>query len=129
MPSDLGYRSFFEEREYGGGLFKIVILLMCQESELNLKRRIRLSKKDKILYMDIMLDLPTMKSADMLTRQRIVAEKLMTEVPEVINKYKFPDFDAPRFISDLKEWINATGWLYRGRIGESEKSAGTSHAR
>ena len=109
--TDLDYRSYFEELDYGSGLHKVAVFLMCQNPELNLKQRIRLSKKEKILYMDVMLDLPTMKSVDMPTRKRIVAEKLIKEIPSIISKYKLPDFDTPKFIADLHAWIHSIGWL------------------
>ena len=47
--SDLGYRRYFEERNYGPGLVAVTVVLMCQEPELNLKRRVRLAKKEKKL--------------------------------------------------------------------------------
>ncbi len=109
--TELDYRSYFEEFDYGSGLNKIAVFLMCQNPELNLKQRIRLSKKEKTLYMDIMLDLPTMKSVDMSNRKRIVAEKLIQEIPAIVSKYKLPDFDTPRFIADLQAWIHSIEWL------------------
>ncbi len=108
--SDLGYRRYFEERNYGPGLVAVTVVLMCQEPELNLKRRVRLAKKEKKLYLDVMLDLPQMKAADNAMRKRIVTERLSKEVPEVVSQYKISDFDAAGFISDLKAWIASTGW-------------------
>jgi hypothetical protein len=101
--SDSDYRSYFQERDYGAGLVGVTVVLMCQDPALNLKRRIRLSKKEKKLYMDIMLDLAEMKAAaDLATRRRIVFERLLKEVPEVVSKYSISDFDAVRFIDDFR---------------------------
>jgi hypothetical protein len=70
---------------------------------------VRLVKKEKKLYIDIMLDLPQMKAADLLTRKSIVAERLSTEIPEVVSAYKIREFDASRFIDDLQAWIVEAG--------------------
>lgn len=108
--SKLGYFEFFGERNYGDGLHGITVIFMCQDPNLNLKRRLRLSKKEKKLYMDIMLDLPTMKEADSTQRQKIIADRLAVEVPEVLAKYKIDDFDKVRFDTDLNDWITSIGW-------------------
>jgi hypothetical protein len=107
----LEYFEYFREKFYGEGLLGVTVLFMCQDPSLNLKRRIRLSKVERKLYLDIMLDLPTMKAADPLSRKRIIANLLRKEVPEVISKYKISDFDSSRFIADLDKWVESTGWL------------------
>jgi hypothetical protein len=112
--SDLGYRDFFAEKDYGEGLLGVIVVFMCQDPGLHLKRRIRMVKKERRLYMDIMLDLPTMKAADPALRQRIVAERLLKEVPEVVSRYKIDDFESARFISDIEQWIAGTGWISGG---------------
>lgn len=100
--SDIGYRSYFQEREYGAELIGVTMILMCQDPDLNLKQRIRLSKKEKKIYIDIMLNLPEMKQSDQPTRNRIVQQKLLAEVPAIIRKYKLKEFDTERFIEDFK---------------------------
>ena len=37
-------RLFFKNKDYGNGINGIVVVLMCQDSSLNLKRRFRFSK-------------------------------------------------------------------------------------
>lgn len=108
--SKLGYFEFFEDRNYGDGLLGVTVIFMCQDPGLKLKRRMRLSKKEKKLYMDIMLDLPTMKAAEPMQRQKIIADRLAVEVPEVLAKYKIDNFDKLRFIYDLNNWIASIGW-------------------
>jgi vacuolar-type H+-ATPase subunit F/Vma7 len=103
-------RQHFLSKSYGMGLLGIGIVLMCQDPELSLKRRIRHSKKESKLYMDIMLDLPTMKVASPEDRKRIVAQRLFDEVPKVLSGYKIPDFDKEVFAADLRQWITSTGW-------------------
>ena len=100
--SKSGYRSYFEQRDYGPGLAGITVVLMCQAPELNLRRRVQLSKKEKKLYMDIMLDLAEMKRVDRSRRKTLVTERLIREVPEVLSKYKISDFDSARFIEDFR---------------------------
>lgn len=111
--SDLGYRQYFEEQDYGAGLAGITVVMMCRDPELNFKQRIRLSKKEKKLYMDIMLDLPEMMAASPDLRKQIVAERLLKEVPVIVAKYKskIDNFDSIKFISDFEQWIQKTGWV------------------
>lgn len=78
---------------------------MCRNPELNFKRRLRLSKSDETLYMDIMLDLAQMRDADHDVRRQIVFERLLKEVPAVVRKYSIKDFDDARFAEDLKAWL------------------------
>ena len=108
---DLGYRRFFEDKDYGESVAEIGIILMCQDASLNLKQRIRFSKEKKKLSMDIMLDLEQMMQLDHESRRKIIAEKIVTEVPLVLRKYKFKDFDLPRFSKDLSDWFKQHGWL------------------
>ena len=68
---------YFASREYGAGLFGIGVVLMCRNPELNFKRRIRFDRKDKKLYMDVMLDLPQMLQATPEVRKKIIAARLM----------------------------------------------------
>jgi hypothetical protein len=97
------YRGYFHQREYGEELIGITILFMCQDPELNLKQRVRLSKKEQKLYIDIMLDLPQMKQSDQATRNLIAQQKMLAEVPAIIRKYKLKKFDTERFIEDFQQ--------------------------
>ncbi len=108
---DLGYRRFFEEKDYGESVAEIGIILMCQRASLNLKQRIRFAKQKRDFSMDIMLDLEQMMQLDHESRRKIIAEKIVTEVPLVLRKYKFKDFDLPRFSKDLSDWFKQHGWL------------------
>jgi len=107
----LDYRSFFEDKDYGESVAEIGLILMCQRASLNLKQRIRFSKQKKDLSMDIMLDLEQMMQLDHESRRKIIAEKIVTELPLVLKKYKFKDFDLPRFSQDLSDWFKQRGWL------------------
>lgn len=107
----LGYFEHFSERDYGAGLIGVTVVFMCQDPDLNSKRRLRMSKKERKLYMDIMLDLPVMKAADAAQRRKIIAERLRQEVPQVLSKYQLADFDRTRFNADLAAWIASTDWL------------------
>jgi hypothetical protein len=95
----------FVAKNYGLGLHGIGVVLMCRDPELNFKRRLRFSKKDKMLYMDIMLDLGQMRQAEHGVRKKIVVERLGEEIPTVLSKYSIGDFDEARFVKDLKGWL------------------------
>jgi hypothetical protein len=102
-------RIFFEERDYGAGLVGIVVVFMCRDPNIKFKRRIRFVRKTKAIYMDIMLDFNQMKPATDEFRRRVVAERLLDEVPAVLGKYSIPDFDRQRFIADLSDRIRTNG--------------------
>ena len=99
-------RKHFLPKAYGDGLKGIVIVLMCRNPDLNFKQRIRFSKKDKTLYMDVMLDLKQMIRAAHQDRKRTIINRLTDEVPIIIHKYSFPDFDEKHFVEELKNCLN-----------------------
>lgn len=103
--SNIGYRSFFLEQDYGTSLVGITVVLMCQAPNLNLKQRIRLSKKEKKIYLDIMLDLPSFIEIAQKEREKIIVNKLISEIPPIITKYKLKDFDLAKFETDLENWM------------------------
>ena len=111
-----GLRRYFEEKYYysltpdiknycGSSIDAIVIVFMCRNPEYNFKQRIRFSKKVKTLYIDIMLDYNLFIQIDQGEKKKIIAQRLLTEVPSIIARYKFPDFDLPKFESDMKMWL------------------------
>lgn len=100
-------RKHFADKNYGAGLTGLVIVLMCRNPDFKFKQRIRLVKKEKILYMDIMLDLDEMKNTDNSFRKRIIVERIANEVPVVLTKYSISDFDEARFIGDLDNWLKS----------------------
>jgi hypothetical protein len=96
-------RRYFLEKDYGSSIEGIVIVFMCRDPKIAFKQRIRFSKKDKKLYMDTMMDYESMVSApNDEARFNLIKEKLVMELPLIINKYKFPEFDQEKFILDLQ---------------------------
>jgi hypothetical protein len=104
-------RKHFEPKDYGAGLSEIFIVLMCRNPELNFKRRLRLVKKDRVLYLDIMLDLHEMVPLEHEARKRIVGHWISEELPPILRKYAIPDFDDARFIDDMLDWFRTIGLL------------------
>jgi GGDEF domain-containing protein len=109
--SDFGYRRFFEEKNYGNSLDGITVVFMCRNPEHNFKQRIKHSKAEKKVYLDIMLDLNQFKQIEQRERERIVAQKLISEIPPIIDRYKFNDFDLPNFEIDLRKLLKKIKWL------------------
>jgi hypothetical protein len=98
-------RQHFVPRDYGSGLRRLCVVLMCRDPRLDFKRRVRFSKKDQTLYVDVMLHLPDMVPLTHGERRRAVMQRLEQEIPEVLTKYEFQDFDQPKFESDLRDWF------------------------
>jgi hypothetical protein len=99
-------RRHFMPKKYGTSLLGLGIILMCQEPRLGLKQRVRFTKKDKQLYVDIMLDLDAFKKIDdNKIRKKLVANNISKEVPRILRKYSFPDFAEDHFIADFNSWL------------------------
>jgi hypothetical protein len=96
-----GYEVLFEKRDYGKSLEGVAVILMCRDPSLNFKQRIRYSKKEKDIYIDIMLDFFQFVRIEQVEREKIVAEKLIAEIPPIIAKYKLENFNLTKFKADL----------------------------
>jgi hypothetical protein len=101
-------RKHFIARDYGVGLAGIGVVLMCQDPKLELRPRIRHSKKEKMLYVDVMLSLPDMLEAKSEARRSTVFRELIAQVGAILEKRKISDFAHEQFISDLHDWLSAT---------------------
>ncbi|MBC7748984.1 MAG: hypothetical protein H7Z76_10500 [Methylotenera sp.] len=108
---DSGIKAFFEKKEYGDSLIDISINLNCNNPDYNHKQRIRFLKLEKVLYLDLMFDLNQFKSIEQSERQNIVAKKMVTELPAIIAKYKFKNFDLLAFEADLVGCFKQIKWL------------------
>lgn len=99
-------------KNYGNDLVEIFIVLMCRNPEYNFKQRIRMDRKEKILYIDLMLDYNYFTSN--ITQQdriTVVAKKITEEIPLIVKKYKFKDFKIDLFMKDLNGYLKQIGWL------------------
>jgi hypothetical protein len=112
--NDGAFKEYFRTKQYDNSEFEIFVVLMCRDPELNFKQRIRFAKAENTLYIDIMLDLYDMRDTNTDGRKRIVAEKSVVEIPEIIAKYnkkKTFDFDLNQFTTDLKDWFVQNKWI------------------
>ena len=71
--NEISLEEHFEERFFDDSGLELFIVLMCRDPIWKFKQRIRFDRKENCLYMDLMLDLPTMSNADFPNRKRIVA--------------------------------------------------------
>ena len=94
-------RKFFENKNYGSSVSAIGVVLMCRDPKLDFTQRIRFAKEDKTLYADIMLNYESMVSADEKMRFKLVQKKIVNELPQIVEKYKFEDFNLEVFTKDL----------------------------
>ncbi|WP_154668129.1 hypothetical protein [Pseudoduganella violaceinigra] len=97
------YWTLFQKRSYGAGLDGVSIFLICRNPEYGFKRRIRHSKKEKKIYIDVMLDLNEIATTTPAERRFKILSKLRLEVPEVIGRYKIDGFNSRLFLSDFEE--------------------------
>lgn len=105
------FDDYFSDRFYDDSGIEMAVVLMCRDPRWDFKQRIRFAKKENCLYMDVMLDLDVMRPANSEGRKRYVAEKIVTEVPRIVAKKNFKDFDLLRFSNDLGGWFERNGWI------------------
>ena len=104
-------KQYFSSKNYGVGLMGLFVVLMCQNAHLDLKQRVRFTKKDKTLYLDLMLNLNEMKrTTNLQTKKELVADRLLSEISRVLKKYAISDFDETRFTEDLKNWLQVANF-------------------
>ena len=104
LDSFSGIQRHFEIKNYGVDLNGIVLVFMCQPADLGLKQRKRFSKKDKILYLDIMLNHNEMlKTTDIAEKSKVLLSKINEELFSTLESYKFKNAD----LSKLKQDFNA----------------------
>ncbi len=48
--------SHFASRGYGSDMVRLGVILMCRDPNLKFQRRVRFSKREKTLYMDVMFE-------------------------------------------------------------------------
>lgn len=100
------FTRYFENKEYGSDLSRIVVVFMCRSPDLVFKRRIRFDKSEKVLYMDIMLHLPDVIKLNETSKRLFLLNKLQQELPPIIKKYKFKNFNEVLFMEDLAELVS-----------------------
>ncbi|MOA19344.1 hypothetical protein D3C78_1397190 [compost metagenome] len=100
------FYKFIEKQDYGTSLKGLCVIFMCRNPELNFKQRIRYTKKDQNLSFDLMLDYN--QFVVMTPDQRVseMCKRLLEEMPPIVKKYKFPDFDLDKFMDNLTSWFN-----------------------
>lgn len=105
-------RKFFEQIDFGDSINKICMVLMCRDPKINFKQRTSFSEKDKILYSDLMLDYQMMITASNdQKRLKIISEKILSEFPSIIKKYKFKNFNDTNFTEQLSKFLNNYNFL------------------
>ncbi|MDC4704647.1 hypothetical protein [Acinetobacter baumannii] len=108
-PKD--FNRFIEKQEYGSSLKGVGVVFMCRSPHLEFKQRIRHSKKEQVLYMDIMLDYHDFVAMTHEQRITTLCEKLLEEMPPIVRKYKFNDFDLDKLVNNLKIWFVEHGYI------------------
>ncbi|MDQ1817651.1 hypothetical protein RBA41_30525 [Massilia sp. CCM 9210] len=93
-------------KDYGEGLEKLVIDVICAKLLDGLKPRIRFAKKTKYLYMDIMLDYDDFVRLTAEEKKERVMKRLLEDVPPIVRKYKFADFNTELFLSDFNRYYS-----------------------
>lgn len=102
---DNNLENTFALKQYGEYLNRISIILICQNPVLNLKQRLKYSKRDQNIYIDIILNLNEFQRITDSEKKQIIKKKMLQEIPNAIRKFKVSDFNLEEFISDLQNWF------------------------
>ena len=100
-----GYIKYFKTKNYGEDIECVFIVLMCRDESLNFKQRIRHSKKEKTIYLDIMLKLSEYIKASPEWRMKTTIKNIFEELSRIIRKYKIKNFASEMFISDVLKYF------------------------
>jgi len=106
-----GFNKYITSENYGSDLNGIVVILMCRKPEIVFKKRLRLSKKEKVLYMDIMLDHDLFNNMTFEQRITQICKTLLVELSQVLKKYKFQDFKSDELIKKSENWFVNYGFI------------------
>ena len=93
-------------KEYGEGLGELVIDVICSKLLDGVKPRIRHAKKTRCLSMDIMLGYDDFVRLTAEEKKERVLKRLLEDVPPIVRKYKFSDFDTELFLTDFNKYYS-----------------------
>jgi len=79
--------NFFKEKNYSYDLEELALIIVCRPKGLALKQRKRYDARNKILYIDIMLDYGLVASSNMTEREILFFEGFRQIIP-ILEKYK-----------------------------------------
>lgn len=102
----------FEERNYGDGVEQICVVLVCLDAWLHVSHKPRnsFSKKDRCVYVDVMLENDAVTKMTDVERQLYVCDRLANDIPKqlqrCVDKAIVRNFDMDRFRVDWLEWLS-----------------------
>jgi hypothetical protein len=92
-------------RTYGAGLANLTVILNCRDPELGHKQRVRFTKATRTLGIDVMLPLDRFVRVPHQQRRLIIADSMLMEIPRLVRKYDFPEFETERFLEDFERYV------------------------
>ena len=78
---------------------------MCCDPDIIFKRKLRFSKKEKVLYMDIILNHDQFSVMSHEQRISEICKILLEKIPFIFKKYKFNDFNSSKLMKNLEDWF------------------------
>ena len=96
---------YFWPKDYGSSINGIFIVVMCRDSDFRQRRRF--SKKEKTLYLDVLLAFDKFKLLNPDQKKAQVLQEILSEISGTLIKYKFGDFDQEHFEKDFREKLTA----------------------
>jgi|GEM_PF-4840840 hypothetical protein len=104
----LDIRQFYRNIDYGNNDIELFFVINCVGD--NTKLRKYFSKKDKVLYWDVILSYSQVKAAPMEEKKKILVNAIIDSF-DILKKYKQLGVDYERIKDDTRRYFTDLGWL------------------
>jgi hypothetical protein len=107
-PIREGIEESFREKYYGMSIKEIIILLTCRPYDF--KQRKRYKREKAYFEYDILIDFFLIKNVELEEKKKLIRYQMIEITEEMLNKFKFEDFDKSAFLRDFKQIVNSVKW-------------------
>jgi len=108
LLNEMTIKDYFKDKDYGNKEVKLFFVINCLK--LNVKNRVRLSAKDKVLYWDVILDYKMVKKASIQEKKKAMANSIINSF-DILDKYKKLNFDKDKIKGDARKYFELLRWL------------------
>lgn len=105
---DKEFSQHFKGRNYGNNDIEIFMVIVCYPKEF--KPRIRLDRKDKVLYWDVIINYQKMKKANYNEKKLILSKEIIQSF-DILDNYEKLQINKENLILDTFNFFKEIGWL------------------
>lgn len=96
----------FQRFDFGDEVAGICVVLVCQPLSIGLKPRVSYSKKERQLYLDVMIDPAEVKRMPLSDFRHMLFDRITNNISTVLAKYRLKEFRSNDFIEALRSWFS-----------------------